>query len=214
MKSIWIVVITVIITGGIVGGGGYYYLNSKATKEKNDLQAQIDDLNAKIKAAQTALSTDSSISTSTTAATEETASWKTYTNSAFGFSIKYPSDYFSSEASSFTPNDGVFINSSADAEGALVSVEAQSASGSLDVNVAGRTSDSSFSEATKTTLAGVAAYEGVSQGMFSSYGIIVMKGLNIVEIVFDTGNVNGLAKSKAALTVIQKQILSTFQFAK
>lgn len=206
MKKTLVIVLIVIVLVGLAGGG-YYYLNKKNQTEKNKLQSQIDDLTVKLAVEKAATST-------TATSTTDTSSWKTYTNDQFGFSIKYPSNYFASNASSHTENDGVFINSSADAEGALVSVEAQSASGSLDVNVAGRTSDSSFSEATKTTLAGVSAYEGVAQGMLSYYGIIAMKGFNIIEIVFDTGNVDGLAKSKAALTAIQKQILSTFQFTK
>lgn len=87
MKTFWIVLITVIITGGIIGGGGYYYLNSKSVKEKDDLQSQIDDLNAKIAAAQTALSTTSTGTTSITA--DATAGWKTYTNTKYGFTLTF-----------------------------------------------------------------------------------------------------------------------------
>lgn len=64
MKTFWTIFITVIVMAGL-GAGGYYYLNSKQTKEKNDLQAQIDDLNEKLSAAQTT-STNSSISSNTT----------------------------------------------------------------------------------------------------------------------------------------------------
>ncbi len=41
------------------------------------------------------------INTSTTASTSETADWKTYTNSAYGFSFKYPKDWTASELSNW-----------------------------------------------------------------------------------------------------------------
>ncbi len=51
MKTFWTVLITVVIMAGL-GAVGYYYLNTKYTKENNDLQSEIDDLNKKISAAQ------------------------------------------------------------------------------------------------------------------------------------------------------------------
>jgi len=56
MKTIWVAIISVVITAVLVGGGTYYYLNKKATTDKNALQAQIDDLNIKVTAAEQALS--------------------------------------------------------------------------------------------------------------------------------------------------------------
>lgn len=108
MKPIWIVVITVIVTAAVIGGGGYYYLNGKNVKEKNDLQAQIDDLNAKISTAQTALSAatattgTTSIGSSTTT-TDPTAGWKTYSNPTYGFTFKYPADWSQDQVTSSGP---------------------------------------------------------------------------------------------------------------
>lgn len=45
MKKVWIIVIAVILAGGIAGGGTYMYFNNKATKDKSDLQAKIDEAN-------------------------------------------------------------------------------------------------------------------------------------------------------------------------
>jgi len=93
-----------------------------------------------------------------------------------------------------------------------VSVEGQQSSDSIDSFIAVREKDAAFSEATKIIFVGQTAYEGVDNGMVSSYGIIVKKGGNIIELVLDTGNLDGLAKNKAALTATEKLILSSFQF--
>jgi hypothetical protein len=96
MKTFWVVLITVIITGGIIGAGGYFYLNSKSVKEKNDLQSQIDDLNAKISAVPEDLFNDisGSASDSATDSTAITLSWKTYASVKYSYSIKYPANWF------------------------------------------------------------------------------------------------------------------------
>lgn len=75
MKSLRIVLITIIIAGGLVSGGTYYAMNKKATKDKNALQSQINDLNKKV-ADTIANSIDS---------------WKTLSLSLTKSSIKYPS---------------------------------------------------------------------------------------------------------------------------
>lgn len=61
MKTIWVVLITLVATAVIVGGGSYYFLNKKATNDKNSLQSQIDDLNAKLATAEKSLA-DSQVS--------------------------------------------------------------------------------------------------------------------------------------------------------
>lgn len=83
MKPFLAVVLTIVIMAGLAGGG-YYYLNKQQTKEKNDLQAQIDDLNAKLVAEKKA---------SEAAAAVDTTSWKTYSSTNYGFSFKYPNDW-------------------------------------------------------------------------------------------------------------------------
>lgn len=215
MKPFWIVIITVIVTGGIIGGGGYYYLNRKHVKEKNDLQSQIDDLNAKISAAQTALSTTSTSTTSTTA--DATAGWKTYTNPTYGFTIEYPSEYIANEIGSFSANDGVAIDSSTTGgyeQPHLISVEAEQSALSIDDYVSKAAKDGAFGSAAKITFAGQTAYEGNDQGMQILYGILVKKGSYVYHFVLDSGNKETLAQNKAGLTTIQNSILSTFQFTK
>ena len=82
----------------IFGGGAYAYVNNKAEKEKKDLNAQITQLQSQVSSAKTAITTPG-----TTTTTDETASWKSYSDTTTGFSFKYPEN--------FTIYDG---NSSAD----------------------------------------------------------------------------------------------------
>jgi hypothetical protein len=87
MKKIWVVIITVLITAGLIGGGGYYYLNKKYNDDKDALNKQISDLNDQIDALN---NQSSSTPTTTTVTTDPTSDWKTYTNSKYGISFKYP----------------------------------------------------------------------------------------------------------------------------
>ena len=90
MKS-WTKVLLWIIVVGLVGGGTYYAVNKKATTDKNNLQAQIDDLNTKLTAAQKSLSATQT--TSTIAAASATVNWQTYTDPTLNFTFKYPADF-------------------------------------------------------------------------------------------------------------------------
>ncbi len=85
MSNFWKIFITIIITAAIIGGGGYWYMNKKANDDKAKLQSQIDDLNKQV--------AELKATSSTSATTDETANWKTYTNSTYGFSFKYPANF-------------------------------------------------------------------------------------------------------------------------
>ena len=92
MSNFWKVFVAVIITLIIAGGGGWYGANYFADKKLSDKDDQIastqkalDATNAKLKTA--------TATTSTTKTIDATADWKTYTNSTYGFSFKYPSDW-------------------------------------------------------------------------------------------------------------------------
>jgi outer membrane murein-binding lipoprotein Lpp len=79
----------------VFGGGAYAYVNNKATKEKNDLNAQITQLQSQVASAKVSATVTSIASASAT--TDETANWKTYTNDKNGFSFKYLSDWTKEE---------------------------------------------------------------------------------------------------------------------
>jgi len=135
VSSVTVVLITILVAL-VFGGGAYYYLNNKAEKEKKDLNSQITDLQkeiATLKAASTAATT------TPTATADETAGWKTYTNTTYGFSFKYPADYNLTDASTFSANDGVFVDSSSTGgfeQPHLISVEAEKTSLTLDAYLA------------------------------------------------------------------------------
>lgn len=98
MKAIWIVVISVVATVVIAGGGTYYLVNAKATKDKDNLQSQITDLNKKIDDSQVALvaaeaTSAGTAATTTTVTPDPTAGWSTFSDATLGFSIKYPTTW-------------------------------------------------------------------------------------------------------------------------
>jgi hypothetical protein len=76
--------VTSVLTALIIGGGTYYFTTNKANTDKAALQTTIDSLNKKL--------ADLQNSAATTAA-DPTADWKTYANTDFNFSLKYPLTY-------------------------------------------------------------------------------------------------------------------------
>lgn len=114
--SAGMVTIIVIIVAIIFGGGAYAYVNNKATKEKKDLNAQITQLQSQVAASETTATTTTTTPSSTTSATttaDVTASWKTYANTKYGFSFKYP-DSWTSGAQSNNANNIYFGTSGGD----------------------------------------------------------------------------------------------------
>lgn len=95
-KTILIILLAIILGAG-AGAGYYYYL--KLNSEKQSLQAENSTLNAQLEAKNKDCPTQttkpkaaSETCASTLIATEkeEIALWKTYTNTTFNFSFKYP----------------------------------------------------------------------------------------------------------------------------
>lgn len=84
-----------VVVAIVFGGGAYAYVNNKATKEKKDLNAQITELQSQVSSGTTATTTTPSSATSVTA--DETANWKTYTNTKYGYSIKFPTGFSAHE---------------------------------------------------------------------------------------------------------------------
>ncbi|MCL5094088.1 MAG: hypothetical protein M1355_03085 [Patescibacteria group bacterium] len=98
VKRLFITLGLVLFTALTVGGGTYYVLtqNAKKEKEANDkeiqaLQNQVDTLK---KGSEKKTETPAASSTnSTTTPADETANWKSYSNSTYKFSIKYPENW-------------------------------------------------------------------------------------------------------------------------
>jgi len=99
--STGIVLGIMLIVAIVFGAGVYLYANNKTAKEKEKLNAQITELQNKISGAKTA-----------TMPTDEIANWKTYTNTKYGYSFKYP-DTVTMTASEDN-SDNLAINPTAD----------------------------------------------------------------------------------------------------
>lgn len=146
---------------------------------------------------------------------DETANWKTYTNTQYGFEFKYPKEYVIKDGDNYATvydpsrNVGVYGNQSF-----FIVFISQKTDQPLSQIIKDRTDAYTLSEARSAIINGISAYEGVDLGMVSSYAVFVKNGSTLVEINFNSGNDNGLEKNKAALTGPQKLILSTFKFTK
>jgi hypothetical protein len=88
-----VAIIVAIVAATLFGGGTYAYVNNNAAKEKKELNNRITELQEQVSDLQTtstdtSSTTDTSTSaTSTTATADETADWKTYTNTKYGFTL-------------------------------------------------------------------------------------------------------------------------------
>jgi hypothetical protein len=204
------------VSGLIFGYFGYLYGKGEET-----------DVTGQATATPTVTQTASPIaSASATTTTDVTADWKTYTNPRFAYSFKYPADYYIYDPSSSTTsasdgisNENVVISvykTTATNVPAIVSFKYDQLVQALDEKIKTLTQNGSFMEATKTTVNGLSAYEGIDPGILSSYSLYVQKDASSanIQMVFDSGNKSDLATNKANLSNIQKQILSTFQFTK
>jgi len=83
------VVLAVLLSGVMFGGLGYYLANSQNAAETTTVTPTYTT--------QTTVTTQPTIVTTTstptsTIATDETASWKTYSNTKYSYSIKYPTN--------------------------------------------------------------------------------------------------------------------------
>ena len=229
MKPIWIVLISVIVAGGLAGGGTYYYLDKQAKTDKADLQVQIDDLSAKLNAKTEELAVaNSSISTGTaaTTSTDETAGWKTYTNSNHGYSFKYPTDWILTEhednsISAMSPETKASIDKAV-AAGQIynyggdmwfkyyssVAEEAENKANNYGATTLDQLIDRDpmIEKIGNYTLGGISGYDVGRAGYGTYYSILVVRNGHLFEVYFE--NIN----TKADVTATEKKILGTYRF--
>jgi hypothetical protein len=93
MSTFWKIFISVVVTIAVVGGGTFYLMEKQIDSVRSDNQSKMDDLNKQIAGLKSTTSTTATPATTTTpATTDATAGWKTYTNSTYGYSFKYPAN--------------------------------------------------------------------------------------------------------------------------
>lgn len=210
--DLYMTILLVLVSALIFGVLGFAY-GQQIAKESAALESSTASVNYPSESTATTSATASSVtstSASATASTTSTADWKTYTNSEYGFSFKYPGDY--------TKNDlenGVAINSGTSGgyeRPNLITVQKTKTDKTFAQFLQTLNDGRTFFEQTATTFAGKSAYEGVDAGLVNSYGVYTESNGNIFGITLESGNKDTLTENKSALTETQKTILSTFQF--
>ncbi len=214
MNSKITIISSIVLTAVIVGGGTYCLVSRRARADKATLQHSIDSLNQRIadlekpSPSPTIAVSPSSVPTPT----DETANWKTYSNNSLGFSLKYPSNLIAeltadtNTLSIYDPTEGRPNTV------ALVSVSPTSLT--LDQFLADLKNDSVVSAEQRTTLANIAAYEGIDRGLISMYGLYSVANGKSYILRFPTNNKDTLSDIKSGLSATQKLTISRFRFVK
>ena len=199
-----------------VGGVGAYYI---IYLEKGNHIYELYFSNIENKDSIT--TTDSNIIDSFTF-TDPTVGWKTYTNTTYGYSVKYPADYSAKDLSTQMLN----INESSSSDSSLVvaisedsAITGVNISQSLD-NIVSQMGykKSATTDLAITTLDSIVADESASQGIDTdNYSIIVKNNSHLYRISFEnlpqtTGPNYTLSDAKSQLSSVEKTMLSTFQF--
>ncbi|MDO8471814.1 MAG: PsbP-related protein [bacterium] len=162
--------------------------------------------------------------TTTAAKTDKMADWKTYSNTKYGFSFKYPSDWKMSENGGNNADPSVV---------SIVSPETQKAPGSSPddmsvyyypsvadepenkLNKLGATTlddmikkNSMITKIGSTEIGGVQATDVIWGGLGSYYAILTTKNSHLYKVWFSN------TSDKSMLTSVEKQILASFTFTK
>jgi len=206
MSNFWKIFISVIVTFLIVGGGIFYVMQRQINNIQATNQTKMDDLNKQIATLKSTSSTTAPSTSTTPATTDVTATWKTYTNSIYGFSVKYPATETPRviNAANVTVDFEITPNS-----GDGQSVSFYQTSKSLATIVAGAKADmpSGFSVSSSSiTIGGETATKLIitknDNSQSPGINIYVIHGGSVYEIISDQSDTNF------------DSFLSTFKFTK
>jgi len=201
--SPWLLIALIVVILAGVGFFGWIYWQKKTANPAPTIPAPVS---------------------TTSSSVVSTADWKTYTNDQYGFSFKYPTGWI---VNTKDPK-GITLNSPqsvADKTKCTDAGESPYCKDDLTVfyfdTINGLTNNSNISNlddfiaktsvldgSKKITIGGYPAYEGIKGDISAYYVIYIEKDSHIYEIFF------GKRSTKAELTSIETQILSTFQFTK
>jgi hypothetical protein len=81
----------VLLAAGAVGGGVYYVMDQNFQKEREANEKALNEFREQLEKQETKEKTPTN--TTATTSTDPTANWKTYTNSEFGLTFKYPAEW-------------------------------------------------------------------------------------------------------------------------
>lgn len=95
---IWAPVLIVIATVVVAGVAGYFLFKAGNTNESKNTNVVVNQVNNNA-SVNTNSTTNTNTVSNTNAATDSSAGWKTYTNTTYGYQMKYPSDYSAKDAS-------------------------------------------------------------------------------------------------------------------
>jgi predicted ribosomally synthesized peptide with SipW-like signal peptide len=210
------VTLLILLTAVVFGGGTYAYMNNKAVKEKNDLNAQITDLQKQV--ATSGATATTTTPNSSTSAIDETASWKTYTSSKYGVAIKYPNDWTAKEKSvketvedttstdfvEFTQNGRAYQVEGADQAPVIIGFRASNGQTGYEIAVSKKDNET----VSKATVDGV---EGGKLANHVATTVYVVKSGIATSISLTN---YGSDKTNAPLAQVYEKMLDTFQFTK
>jgi len=212
----------VVLCAGVVGFAVWYYWN------------QIDSICNSINIV-AVKKTDNADKTKTTTDTSATATWKTYTNSTYGYSIQYPPTMTYRETESAKNIDFQTAEEKATFEACQTKEATECITGhQIGINVdvtAGTTNADDLilsiedivnkrvermimaQNPVSTTLSQQPAYEGISIGMLESYNIVSKYNNHIYDIsLICAVTAPSLENCKEALTADQQKMLASFKF--
>ncbi|MFA6963923.1 MAG: hypothetical protein WC227_04435 [Patescibacteria group bacterium] len=211
VRSKVILLLALVVLLLVVAAGAYYYryINSKSS----------DDT------ASTVTTTDT---TTTTTAVDATADWKTYTSTAFSYSIKYPTDWTLADAATVFGANSIALTSpetkKTNDDYAVANPTSRAAvfpnmgvtyyasisdtygglGGAKPATLADYVKTSGFSDSKQITFAGQTAYSATQAGDVSGYVIVLESSGHIYKI----SSLN--KKVDSDLTTTEKNILNTF----
>lgn len=197
IAAITVIIIIALLSAGLAGGGVWYWQNQQLKKQKQDSDKQIQDLQKQVddlRKEEETSKEETSMDTDSSETSDETINWKTYTNSKYKFSIKYPDNYFIFQE---TNTSDKFIlelvhNKYKNFEGEFpymtVTVHPKKTS-DLEVWIKNNTDEfTALSNLKKATIAGIAGYSFQAEGLFTSYNYALANGSNTYAYVFSNND--------------------------